>query len=336
MSNEVYIVTGAAGLLGSNIVKELAEEGKEVRAFVLPKDPAAQHIDNRVKIIEGDITKPEDLEKLFDGCLSRTVYVIHSASIVTLAPDYSEIVYRVNVEGTKNMIDKCIEYGAAKMIYVSSTSAIPELLGNKSIQEVSSFSPDGLVGYYAQSKAMATQLVVDALEEEPNFDACIVHPSGICGPNDYSFGPVAEFLLDYGQGKMSMGIEGTFNSVDVRDLASAIITATQKGIRGSSYILSNELVTMEQMFNLVNQAAGYTYSPKILSAKTAKRVARFTEKWAKITKKPARLTSFAVYNLTRNNNFDSSKAKEELGFRTRPFAETIQDEMVWLKAEGKL
>jgi len=264
------------------------------------------------------------------------VYVIHCASIVTLNPNPSEKVHSVNVEGTQNIIDKCISHKVKKLVYISSTGAIPERQGNLPIKEVSHFNTEGLVGYYSVTKAEATQLVLNALEMVPELNASIVHPSGICGPDDYSFGPVADFIIQYAKGKMPAGIEGTFNSVDVRDLADGVIACCDKGRRGECYIMSNSLVSMQDMFNIINDAAGLNYKPKVLSVPVAKVVAKIMAVGSKITGKPSQLTDFAIYNLARNNNFDCSKASTELGFKCRLFEESIGDEVSWLKEEGRI
>ncbi len=212
-----------------------------------------------------------------------------------------------------------------KLVYISSTGAIPEREGNLPIKEVSQFPTGNLVGYYSVTKAEASQLVLNALELVPELDASIIHPSGICGPDDYSFGPVADFIIQYASGNMSAGIEGTFNSVDVRDLADGVIACLDKGKRGECYIMSNSLVSMKDMFGIINEAANLDHKPRILSAGIAKVMAKLMKVGSKITGKTAQLTDFAIYNLTRNNNFDCSKACTELGFKCRPFEETILD-----------
>lgn len=336
MKERIYLLTGAAGLLGSNVSRKLIERGDKVRALVLKNDPAAKYIPSGVEVVTGDVTDMESLENFFTVPQDTDIYVIHSASIVTLNPDPSEKVYEVNVIGTQNILQKCVSHKVKKLVYISSTGAIIERKGNKPIKEVKHFPTHGLVGYYSVTKAEASQLVLNALELVPNLDASIVHPSGICGPDDYSFGPVADFIMQYCDGKMSAGIDGTFNSVDVRDLADGVIACCDLGRRGECYIMSNSLVSMQDMFGLINEAAGLNYNPKILSAKVASTLAKILKVSSKITGKSAQLTDFAVYNLTRNNNFDSSKAQKELGFKCRPFEETIFDEVKWLKAEGRI
>ncbi|WP_342565564.1 NAD-dependent epimerase/dehydratase family protein [Paenibacillus sp. FSL R7-0345] len=117
---------------------------------------------------------------------------------------------------------------AKKLVYVSSTGAIPELPHGEIILEPEILDAEAVVGYYSKTKALATQIVQRAVKEH-NLDASIVYPSGICGPNDYAFGPVAHLIMQYCDGKMSVGFEGSFNSVDVRDLAEGVIACSEKG-----------------------------------------------------------------------------------------------------------
>ena len=336
MVRRMYLLTGAAGLLGSNVSRKLIEKGEQVRALVLAGDPAAKYIPEKAEIVTGDVTDTASLERFFTVPEGTEIYVIHSASIVTLDPAPNEKVYAVNVTGTQNIINKCVSHKVKKMVYISSTGAIPERSGNLPIKEVKHFNFQGLVGYYSVTKALASQLVLNAVDLVPEFDASIIHPSGICGPDDYSYGPVADFIIQYAKGKMSAGIAGTFNSVDVRDLAEGVIACCDKGRRGECYIMSNSLVSMKEMFCLINEATGLNYNPKILSPRIAKGLAKVMEVTGKITDKPVLLNEFAIYNLTRNNNFDCNKARKELDFHCRPFEETIRDEVVWLKTEGKL
>jgi dihydroflavonol-4-reductase len=262
--------------------------------------------------------------------------VIHSASLITLDLEPNPKVFEVNVTGTQNILDMCIKYNVRKLVYISSTGAIPERKEGELIKEVSHFDPDKVVGYYSVTKAQATQLVIDALDKYPQLDASIVHPSGICGPNDYAFGPVSSFLMQYAKGEMKMGIAGTFNSVDVRDLADGVISCCDKGGRGECYIMANCLVSMEDMFAIVNSATGLNYKPKVLPVWIAKVMAKIMAVISKMTGNNAVLTDFAIYNLSRNNNFCYDKAVKELGYKVRSFEETISDEIKWLKSEGKI
>lgn len=335
MKNEMYLVTGAAGFLGSNVCRFLSAKGKRVRGLVLNGDPAEKYVPKGIEIVHGDLVDKESLEKFFDTNGNDEVYVIHCASIVWVKMETNPKVHAVNVDGTANIIEQCLKHRVKKLVYISSTGAIPELPAGQKIKEADHFWPkDGLIGYYSVTKAEATQLVMDALEQHPELDACIIHPSGICGPCDYAFGSVTSMVRDFVQGKMKMGIEGTFNSVDVRDLAEGVAAACSKGRRGECYIMSNEVVTMNDMFRLMNEAAGLSRRFYVLSKEIAHIGVRVLALVSWLTGKEPLLSDFNIYMLNRNNDFDCSKAERELGFRCRPFSESIRDTVAWLREEG--
>ena len=335
MMNTVYLLTGAAGLLGNNIALSLTAEGKHVRALVLDGDPAAGHIPEGAEIVIGDVTDISSLQRFFAVPEGSETIVIHCASIVAVSPLPNQKVFDVNVTGTQNIVDACIYHKVKKLVYVSSTGAIPELPDNQTIYEPEFFEPDGVVGYYSKTKALATQIVQKAAREN-GLDASIVYPSGICGPNDYAFGPVAGVIVQYCDGKMPVGFEGSFNSVDVRDLAQGVIACAEKGRPGEGYIMSNEIVTLHHLFGLVSAASGAPMVNTILSvddmiANAAKNIPDDSEKETKLE-----TLKFGMYNMIRNNNFSSEKAQNELGYHTRPFEDTITDEVNWLIGIGKV
>lgn len=334
-TNTVYLVTGVAGNLGSSVAARLLEEGKNVRGLVLKGDPTAARVPKAVDVCIGDVTDPESIEHFFKAEAGTEIVVIHCAAIVTVNPGLSQKVYDVNVTGTKNILNACIRHKVKKLVHVSSTGAIPELPHGTPIKETDRFEPGSVVGYYGKTKAEASQAVLDAVRKH-DLDASIVYPTGICGPDDYAFGPVAGFIMEYCAGKMPCGMEGSFNAVDARDLADAIVTCCDKGRKGEGYILGNECVTTKQMFHLLSTLTGTKEVKMILPVGAAKLFGKLSDLGEKITGKPARMTSFAVYNLIRNNVFDCSKAKGELDFHTRPFAESIADTIEWLKRENKI
>lgn len=337
MGKTVYLVTGAAGFLGSHVCDELLERGDQVRALVLPGDRAAKYVPKEVEIIEGDLCDVDSLERFFAIPKGDESVVIHCASMVTTNADFSQKLMDVNVGGTKNMIDVCLKHPECKkMVYVSSTGAIPEQPKGTVIRETDQFTPIDKrrqVGCYSQSKALATQAVLDACRER-GLKACVVHPSGILGPKDHAVSETTGTVIKIMNGKMPVGMGGSFNLCDVRDLAHGCVGAADKGRIGECYILGNKEVTMKEMCRMLHEASGcktpYFYVPISMAYKLAGQM----EKKAKKTGEKPMMTNFAVYNLARNNQFDYSKAERELGYRTRPYEETLRDEAQWLMEEG--
>ena len=249
MSSKIYIVTGAAGFLGGTVCRQLLERGEKVRAFVLPNDPAAKYIPDSAEMVYGDLCDRESIEKLFTIPEGMKSIVLHIASIVTVDPSYNQKVIDVNVGGTKNIISMCLAHPECEKL-----GAIPEAPKGSRIREVDFFDEDKVEGCYSMSKAMATQTVLDAVKER-GLNACVVHPSGIMGPEDFAVGETTGTLIKIIGGEMPMGISGTFNLCDVRDLAAGMIAAADKGRPGECYILGNEAISFKDFCRLVSEEA---------------------------------------------------------------------------------
>ncbi len=335
MNRKIYLLTGAAGNLGSNVSRNLIAAGETVRALVLNGDTAIDRVPKEAEICSGDILDVSSLEKFFTVPENTDIFVIHCASIVALDPYYSQKVHDVNITGTKNVLDQCVKHKVNKLVYISSTSAIPELSDNQPIVEVSRFDSNVIIGYYGKSKAEASQLVMDTVIQY-DLDASIVFPSGIFGPYDYGYGLITSAIINFTKGKIPGGVAGTFNCADVRDLADGVITCCSKGRKGEGYIMGNKTVTMQNLFDAIAEASGCKRITLILPAGLAKVLAVVFETVGRITRKSTPLTRFTIYNLARNNNFSSEKAVKELGYQFRPFSNTIRDEVVWLREEGKI
>ena len=332
-NNELYIVTGAAGNLGSAIVRELVGRKLPVRAFVLRGEEAARHLPEQAQVIEGDVTDISTLETLFADIPANTaVYCIHCAAMVSVSTLVAKKIWHVNVDGTRYIIDKCREYGA-RLVFIGSVGAVPEQPAGVAIREVDRYDPDAVIGLYDRTKAAASQLVVDAISAG-EIDGCLILPTGISGPGDYTFGNVSGVIREYAEGKMPAGVEGTFNCADNRDMAETIIRACKDGRTGESYILGGEMIGMKEVFDILSAHTGLPTIRTILPAGIGKLLGRMSDMAEKLTHKPQRMTSFAVYNLLRNNDFDSSKAIRELGYHPRPMSQSIAEEIDWMIAEG--
>lgn len=331
-----YLVTGGAGYLGGEVCRQLAAKGMRTRTLVLPNDRGEKYIPEAIERCEGDLCDIPSLERFFAIPEGYECIVVHCASIVALGDENRELVMNVNVQGTKNIIEQCFSSPCfKKLIYVGSTGAIPELPKGQIIAEVEHYNADKIVSLYGQSKAIATQAVLDAARKR-GLNACAVLPSGILGPGDYAISSVTAGQLQQINGDVSIGINGTFNLCDVRDLANGILLAVNHGKAGESYILANEVVSYKQFTRIVAQEAQCKYPRIFLPTALARPIAAILEKQAKKKNAKPALSKYMIYNLSRNNEYDSTKARRELGYTTRPFRETVQDEVQWLKKNGKI
>ena len=313
---KIYIVTGANGFLGNNIIRKLEQDdNNEIRAFVLNGESIKSLEKLKCKIYYGDVTKKETLLPLFENIDDKEVFVIHCAAVVYIKTKYNPLVYNVNVNGTKNIVDKVLET-KAKLIYISSVHAIPEKENNDLIEEITDFNPDEVHGLYAKTKAEAAKYVMNAVKNK-NLNACIIHPSGIIGPYDYGNSHLTELVREVSNGKLFATVKGGYDFVDVRDVAAAIITASKKDNKGECYILSNKYITIKELSDLICDVQGIKKIKIVLPICLAKIIAPFFEAYYNLKKQTPLFTKYSLYTLSSNSNFSNKKAKEELGYKNR-------------------
>lgn len=327
---KIYIITGANGFLGNNIIRKLEQNSEnEIRALVLPND-SIKALDNlNCKIYYGDITQKESLSSVFENIDGKEVYVIHCAGVVYIKSKYNPIVYDVNVNGTKNIVDKVLEIDA-KLIYVSSVHSITEKPNNETITEITNFDSEKVVGLYAKTKAEAAKYVIYAIKNK-NLNACIIHPSGIIGPNDYGNSHLTQLIKEVATGKLFACVKGGYNIVDVRDVADGIISACDKNNRGECYILSNKYITIKELTDFVCDLEEKKRIKIVLPLWLAELVAPICELYYNIKKQTPLFTKYSLYTLSSNSNFSNEKAKKELEYKNRDMKDTIKDTIKWLK-----
>ena len=325
--NKIYIITGANGFLGNNIIRKLEQEkNSEIRAFVL-KGESIKSLENlKCKIYYGDVTKKESLASVFENTEGKEVFVIHCAGIVYIKSKYNPLVYNVNVNGTKNIIDKVLNINA-KLVYISSVHAIPESDGV--ITETVDFDPNKVEGLYAKTKAEAAKYVMDAVKNK-NLNACIIHPSGIIGPNDYGNSHLTELVKEVASGKLFACVKGGYDFVDVRDVADGVINACNKNTKGECYILSNKYITIKELSDIICDCVKRKKINIVLPIWIAKIFALFFEIYYNLKKQTPLFTKYSLYTLSSNANFSNEKAKKELNFKNRDMIDTIKDTIKWI------
>ena len=330
----LYLVTGAYGHLGHTICNQLLDRGEEVRGLALPSDSIPAPVRRGLEIYKGDVCDPASLETFFhveDPC---EVVVIHTAGIVSIASKFNQKVFDVNVIGTKNIVDMCQKTGVKRLVHVSSVHAIPEKAKGETVTEVSRFDYRKVEGLYAQTKAKATQIVLNAAAK--GLDTVVVHPSGILGPGDYGHGHLTQLVSDYLNGRLTACVKGGYDFVDVRDVAAGILAAVDKGRTGECYILSNRFYSVLELLNTLHEVTGRKKIKTVLPLWFAKGTAPLAETYYKLLKQPPLYTRYSLYTLTSNGHFSHEKAERELGYTTRDMQETLRDTAAFLISQGRI
>lgn len=323
---KLYIITGANGHLASTIIKYLKKEDCLIRGLILPSE---ENVDQgNIKYYKGDITIEDTLQEVFSKTDGYEVIVIHAAGIISIEDKITPLLYNVNVNGTKNIIKKCLEHSVKRLLYVSSVHAIPEGEYMSIIKEVNSFSKDKVIGAYGSTKAEATQAVIDAAKN--GLDAVIVHPSGILGPYDDGHNHMTQLIQSYISGKLPAGVTGGYDFVDVRDVAQGCIAAADKGIRGECYILSNRYISIPDLLEYMRIATNGK-KKRCFPLKLAKLAAPTFEWIGKVTKTRPLFTKYSLSTMDANGRFSHDKATKELGYCPRDMKDTVADTIKYLK-----
>ncbi len=331
---KIYIVTGANGFLGNNIVRKLTlDKENEVRALVLPTGNVKSLEGINCKIYRGDVTKSDSLEEIFNIPEGIEAYVIHCAAIVYIKSKYNAAVPNVNINGTKNVVQKVLEKNL-KLVYVSSVHAIPEKENGELIKEISVFDPNKVKGLYSKTKSETAGYILEMVKTQ-NLNACIVHPSGIIGPNDYKNSHLTQLIKEVVKQKLFACVRGGYDFVDVRDVADAIISACNKENRGECYILSNRYIKIKELVDIVSEASNTKKVDIVLPMWFAKLVAPICEIYYNIKNQTPLFTKYSLYVLDSNSNFSNEKAKNDLGYKNRDIKETIKDTVEWLDRMDK-
>ncbi len=335
---KLFIITGANGHLGNTIIRLLSKQNVLIRGLILPSDSDKMLKALGVDVYKGDVRNPKSLEAIFDTSMisdeDLEVYVIHTAGIVSISQKKNPILEAVNVNGTMNICDFALAHHVHRFIYVSSVHAIPELPDPEIIKEATIFSPDLVHGAYAKTKATATQYVLSQIKFGLN--AIVVHPSGIIGPYDFGKAHMTMMIEDYLNGFLTSRINGAYDFVDVRDVASGILQATISGHIGSCYILSGNRVDLKELFDELKLLSGKKLKINVLPMWFAKLTAPLAELFYKFRKLPPIYTPYSLYTLESNSHFSNEKARLELNYVPRSLNETLHDTITWLVSENRI
>ena len=328
-TNRLWIITGAAGFLGSTLVRELLSRGETVRALVHGTKPQPSLDEFDCEIVPIDVTDESTLTTPFEVSDSVESIVVHCAGIVSIASRVSDEVRQVNVEGTRNVLSACKRAGVSRLVYVSSVHAITEPSPPRTITEIddaSGFDPDAVAGEYAKTKAAATKLVL----ESDGLDYVIVHPSGMIGPNDFGGSHTAVMIRDAATGNLNAIVAGGYDFVDVRDVANGIIAAALRAPRGRAYLLTGHYTSITDLVQPVAELSGRRTNFRVLPLWLARLFAPIAEFQARVNGTKPTFTSYSLRTLQAPSDFSHTRATTELDYHPRELRETLADTVTWL------
>jgi dihydroflavonol-4-reductase len=321
-------VTGGTGFIGSSVVRVLLDRGIGVRALCRPGSDRANLEGLDVEIVEGDLLDPLSLRRGMAPC----ELVFHVGALYSFWVRPRSLIYRVNVEGTRTILETARMLGVERVVYTSSVATLGLRDDGRPADESTPTRLEQVIGDYKKSKYLAEQV---ALEQAGRMPVVIVNPSFPVGPRDVKPTPTGQTILDFLNRKMPAYIDTGMNVVDVEDVALGHWLAAEKGRVGERYILGGENVSMKGMLDLLSEITGLPaprarvpYRPILALSYLNAAFCRFLPQVTpRMTPETIRMSSHYMY-------FDPGKAIRELGFPQTPPREALAKAVAWFRDNG--
>jgi dihydroflavonol-4-reductase len=301
------LVTGAGGFIGAHVAAALAAAGAEVRAFDLrpPDDPPPG-----VEPVAGDLLDDGALRGALDGCDA----VFHLAALYSYRRADADAMRRVNVEGTRAVLDTAARAGGVRVVHTSSCATCGPVPGRAATEDDA--PPDWeLAVPYKRTKLDAERLALRAAAE--GLDVVVVNPTTPVGPGDRGPTPTGKMVRDVASGRARAYLRGgALNVVAVEDVAAGHLLAHERGRAGRRYLLGGENLSMREVFATIAAAAGRRAPRVAIPWRLAYAAALGADAALRpLGREPSLLVLDEVRLARLPMTFDDTRARAELGYR---------------------
>jgi dihydroflavonol-4-reductase len=318
-------VTGGSGVVGTSLIKHLIEAGHDVRALARSTRSVGRLASLGATPVRGDVLDYYSLGKLVDG----VEWVFHVAGVNELCTKDPDHMWRVNVEGTRLVMNACRSSGVSRMIHTSSAVTFGEgdgLVATERTPHRGRFLSD-----YEHSKTAAERLL---FSEARGLDVVAVNPSSVQGPGRST--GTGRILLGAARGNLPFVIDTTLSLIDIDDCARGHLLAADKGAAGARYLLSGATVTMSEALALLSVATGRDLSPRFINPWLAYGLGSVVGVLYRLLGRTPPICGEAVRVMSRGHRYDGSRATRELGLEYTPIDDTLRRTVEWFESEGLL
>jgi dihydroflavonol-4-reductase len=323
------LVTGANGFLGAWLTKRLLAEGHETTALIRKNSDLSELGSTQPNYLYGDVT---DLTSLQTAFKNQDV-VFHLAGVVSYKKHDQALLEKVNVEGTRNVVQACSEVQVPQLLHLSSVVSIGSSFSPHTLNESAQYNIAHLnLGYFDTKKA-AEDIVVAAARAH-KIKAICVNPSTIYGFGDAKKGS-RKNQVKVARGDLPFYTSGGVNVVAVEDVIDGILLALQKGRNGERYILSSENMTIKNLFERIADFAGVKAPQHLMPDWALHSLGYLGDKLQPFGINLG-LSQINAYTATMFHWFDSHKAQTELGFKPSSADKAIEKSVQWMHDNGYL
>ena len=323
------LITGSSGFIGTAVTRAVLAHGDEVRVLIRPTSNPKNLEELPVETICGDLQDPQSLKKAVAGCQG----LYHVAAHYALWERDPSSFYKINVEGTKNLLCAAGESGVQRIVYTSTIGAIglPENggLGNESLFPTLA----QLSGDYKRSKFLAEQEVLKMAQE--GLPVVIVNPTAPVGERDVKPTPTGQIIVDFMRGRMFAYIETGMNLVDVEDVAIGHVRAMERGRIGERYILGNQNLTLRGICQILSRLTGVP-APRLRLPWRLVLPLAYVNQWManRVTHTPPRIPLEGVRMAKYLMHYDCTKALQELALPQTPVESALKKAVQWFHHHG--
>ncbi len=321
-------VTGATGFIGASLVRELLKDGYGVRALARANSDRRNLHGLDVEICEGDLRDRASLEAGINGC----DMLFHAAADYRLWTRTPAVMYEINVQGTRNVLEAALNRGVSRVVYTSSVGTLGNPGNGEPGNESTPVTLADMVGHYKKSKFLAERAAEEFVAK--GLPLVIVNPSTPVGMLDIKPTPTGKIIVDFLNRKMPAYLDTGLNIIDVEDCARGHVLAATRGRVGEKYILGNENLTLKRIFAMLEELTGLAaprvrlpYAPILAAAYVNEAISRLTGKEPLIPLAGVQMAKKFMF-------FDSTKAVRELGLPQRPAIEALGKAVAWFRANG--
>ncbi len=318
------LITGATGFVGSALARRLAGEGHRIRILRRGDSNLAALAGVAYEECIGDVRDPRAVERAVDGA----DVVFHSAALIQYWDHRNALQQAINVDGTRHVVEACLQRQVQRLIHVSSVVAIGYAPDGEPIDETAEYNLASFRLNYADTKHAAELVVREGIAR--GLDAVMINPGSIYGPGDRR-------RANYIRGLSGLvSSPGGMSVVDVEDVVEGAIRAWQRGTTGERYIFSAANLTFQEIGKLfakvLHRPGPRVVIPRwaihVLAALSAPLGRLRPDAWT-LTPAMARVAHLRFF-------YSNAKAQRELGMTFRPVEGTISSTVQWLREYGLL